>query len=122
MKKKLAVVIGMLVGSTSALADPGFMLGIAYNFGGTVGLTFNVLSSNKEDRAVAAVGASYFPLSKTNQFGITLGGGYTFKNGAATVGWDVLNSTAQFGIGYVDTKDKSSAPPPPPPPPPVALG
>ena len=79
-KKRLAVVIGMLLGSTSAFGDPGLMLGIGYNFGGTVGVTAGVLSNDRADRPLALIGVSYFPLS-TRQFGVTVCCGYMYRPG-----------------------------------------
>jgi hypothetical protein len=39
-----------------------------------------------------------------NRVGLDVGFGRTFENGAATVGWDVINSAPQASIGYVDTR------------------
>ena len=112
--KKFTVAAGLLASCTWAQADAGFMLGISHNFGGSTGLTFKVLSSNKQDRGVVALGVSYFPGDDNNKFGVDLGVGYNFRRGAATVGWDFLHQQVQAAIGFSDTKK------PPPPPAPAA--
>jgi hypothetical protein len=116
MKHHLALIGMLLAGATPAIADPGVFLGVTYNFGGSVGVSLKLLSTNKEDRGALAAGVSYYPT--TSKFGIDAGAGYLFKNGAVTLGWDFLNSNPQVGIGYVNTKDNNPASPPPPPPPP----
>lgn len=93
----------LALAAVSAHADPALMFGINYNFGGGgPGLSMKVLSDDREDRTVASVGASWYPMM--NRVGLDLGVGRTFESGAATVGWDVINSAPQFSIGYVDTK------------------
>lgn len=108
--KKYFAVIGMILACNGAMAGPGVLVGISYNFGGSVGLTLKVLSSKEEDHAVAAVGVSYFPMSKERKLGLDVGAGYTFKNGAVTIGWDFLGQQAQVGLGYLKTKDERPAP------------
>lgn len=61
-----------------------------------------VLSSDCQDRTVGSVGASSYRMM--NRVGLDVGFGRTFENGAATVGWDVINSAPQASIGYVDTR------------------
>ncbi len=113
MKKSLALISLLLAGTTPALADPGAFIGLTYNFGGSVGVSLKVLSTNKQDRGALAAGISYFPV--TGYYGIDAGAGYLFKNGAVTLGWDFLNSNPQIGVGYVDTKVEHHTPPPLPP-------
>ena len=101
MQKLLTVSI-LALAATTAQADPAVMFGINYNFGGGgPGLSVKVLSSDREDRTVASVGASYYPLM--NRVGLDVGVGRTFENGAATVSWDVISSAPQASIGFVDT-------------------
>jgi len=113
--KRFSVAAGLLASCTMAQADAGFMLGISHNFGGSTGITFKVLSSDKQDKGVVALGVSYFPGNDKNKFGLDLGVGYNFRRGAATVGWDFLHQQVQAAIGYSDTKK----PPPPPAPAPA---
>jgi hypothetical protein len=102
MRKVLAGSLFALAAAT-AHADPAVMFGINYNFGGGgPGLSVKVLSSDRQDRTVGSVGASYYPMM--NRVGLDVGFGRTFENGAATVGWDVINNAPQASIGYVDTR------------------
>lgn len=105
MKRSL-IVLGLLAACGAAHADPGVMVGLSYNFGGTFGVTLKVLSSDVRDRAVAAAGVSYYPLATGRQWGVDVGAGYNFRNGAATVGWDLMNRQVQGAVGYVDTRDR----------------
>lgn len=101
--RKLFVASTFALAATAAQADPAVMFGINYNFGGGgPGLSVKVLTSDREDRTVGSVGASYYPMM--NRVGLDLGVGRTFQNGAVTVGWDVINSAPQASIGYVDTR------------------
>ena len=101
MQKLLTVSI-LALAATTAQADPAVMFGINYNFGGGgPGLSVKVLSSEREDRTVASVGAGYYPMQK--RVGRDGGVGRTFGNGAATVSWYDTNSAPQAGIGFVDT-------------------
>ncbi|GEM_PF-2109054 len=99
----------------------GFMLGICHNFGGSTGVTLKILSTNKQDKAVVALGVSYFPNHAANKLGLDLGLGYNFRRGAATVGWDFLHNEVQGAIGFSDTK-KPPAPAPAPAPEPTPSG
>ena len=102
MRKVLAGSLFAFAAAT-AHADPAVMFGINYNFGGGgPGLSVKVLSSDRQDRTVGSVGASYYPMM--NRVGLDVGFGRTFENGAATVGWDVINNAPQASIGYVDTR------------------
>ena len=84
--------------------NPAAMFGVTYNFNGGFGLSLRVVSSNEEDKPVLSAGVSYYPMTEKFTFG--LGGGYVFKNGAATLEWDFLNSMPEFSFGYVDTEDE----------------
>ena len=96
--KRYTVAAGLLASCSWVQASPGFMIGISYNFGGSVGVTAKVLSSNRENRAVAAVGASYLFGESKSKFGVDLGAGYNFKHATATVGWepDTFGHTLQM--------------------------
>ncbi len=103
---RLAIAAALLAAGSASHADPGVMIGLSYNFGGTFGITAKVLSSDRRDRAVAAAGVSYFPLASGQKFGVDVGAGYNFTNSNATVGWDFLNRQVQGSVGYVDTRDR----------------
>jgi len=107
--KRFTVAAGLLASCSWAQADPGFMLGLSYNFGGSVGVTVKVLSTNKEDKAVASLGASYMFGDSPSKFGVDLGGGYNFKHVTATLGWDFLNSQVQTSVGASNTKKKKNS-------------
>lgn len=100
--KKLILATTLSLGATMAHASPGVMFGLNYNASQGVGLSVNLLSSDRQDRFVGTVGTSYYP--RTNRFGVDVGAGHTFKNGAATVSYDFINNSPKFGVGYVDTK------------------
>ena len=109
ISKKIVVLLSLLV-FTSLPASPGAMFGIGYSFGGGSGglaLTFKISTSNKENKAIATAGVSYYPLSKTKKYGIDLGGGYLFKNTAVVGSWDFIQESPQLSIGYVNTSEDS---------------
>jgi hypothetical protein len=115
--KRYTVAAGLLASCAWAQADPGFMVGLSYNFGGSVGVTAKILSSNRQEKAVAALGVSYLFSDSPSKFGVDLGAGYNFKNDVtATLGWDFMNSQVQTAVGVASTKKKknndSSEPPP----------
>lgn len=111
--KRFTVAAGLLASCSWAQADPGFMLGLSYNFDGAVGVTVKVLSTNKENKAVAALGASYMFGASARKFGVDVGGGYNFKHVTATLGWDFLNSQMQTSVGASNTKKKTDSATPP---------
>ena len=89
-------------------SSPVAMVGIAYNFGGrvfdeTFGVTFKVLSSDRQDRAVVAAGVTYFPWAPKQKFGLDISGGYNFDKVTALVGYDLLNKKPQASLGYANT-------------------
>lgn len=96
---------GNTVTETAPNTHPGVFFGLTYNFGGNVGMSLKVLSTNREDRGALCVGISYFP--ETKKLGLDVGGAYTFQNGAVTAGWDILNNAPQMGIGYIHTVQPS---------------
>jgi len=96
------------VSQDSRDSSPIAMVGIAYNFGGrvvdeTIGLTFKVLSSDRQDRAVVAAGVTYFPWAPKQKFGLDISTGYNFDKVTALVGYDLLNNKAQTSLGYANT-------------------
>ncbi len=115
---KYAAAILLFTGlSGSTFADPTYMAGITYNFGGNIGFTFKILSDDAKSKVVGVVGGTYYPFSK-KQFGFDAGAGYTFDNAAATVSWDFIQQSIQVGVGYADTDDhkkKRAVSPPAPP-------
>ncbi len=109
---KIALALSALTFSPMVYADAGVFLGISYAFGGGgPGVSLKVLSSDKEDKAVVGAGATYYPLSSNNQFGLDVGVGYNFNNAGVMVGYDFLQSGIQASVGYVNTDDdhKSNA-------------
>ena len=105
--KRYTVAAGLLASCTWVHADPGFMIGLSYNFGGSFGVTAKILSSRKEDQAVASLGVSYLFSDSKSKFGVDLGGGYNFKNNVTTtLGWDFMNSQVQFAVGASNSKKK----------------
>jgi hypothetical protein len=115
--KRFTVAAGLLASCSWAQADPGFMIGLSYNFGGSFGVTAKILSTRKEEKAVAALGVSYlFSDSAKSRFGVDLGGGYNFKNNVtATLGWDFMNSQVQLAVGASNSKKKHDDDDTPPP-------
>ena len=112
--KRYTVAAGLLASCTWAHADPGFMIGLSYNFGGSLGVTAKILSTNKQEKAVAAVGVSYLFGESKSKFGVDLSGGYNFKHDVtATLGWDFMNSQVQTAVGVSSTKKKHSSSTPP---------
>lgn len=109
MRKLLATTAAIsLLASNAALADPAVMLGLSVNFGSgqlSPGVTAKVLSSDEQDQAVAAAGVSFFPW-ETNHFGLDLSAGYNFNEGAALIGYDLLNRKIQASGGWVNTAEE----------------
>lgn len=116
---KRSIILGALAAlSTQAQADVGVMVGVGWAFGGSgPAITIKALSSDKEDKAVAAAGVSYYPLSQ-KKLGLDAGIGYNANNAAAIVSWDFIQGAAQLSGGWSDTKNSRNPSPPPPPPPP----
>lgn len=104
---------GQIQQSPSNDSNPVAMVGIAFNFGGKIskeslGLTVKILSSDRQDRVVAAAGVTYFPWAP-NKIGLDIGGGYNFEKVTALVGYDLLNKKPQASIGYTNTYKPDSA-------------
>ena len=118
MKSVIALSLAIASISTASMAaqvqqtpsndsNPVAMVGIAFNFGGKIskesfGLTVKVLSSDRQDRFVAAAGVTYFPWAP-NKLGLDVSGGYNFEKVTALVGYDLLNKKPQASLGYTNT-------------------
>ncbi|MBL1319478.1 MAG: hypothetical protein COA63_000260 [Methylophaga sp.] len=107
MKLLPLALLGLL--PLTAQADPAAFVGISYSFGGSgVGISVKVLSDDEEDQAVAALGATYYPMA-ANKFGIDLSAGYAFDDAAVLVGWDFLQKSVQVSAGWADIEDDDSS-------------
>jgi hypothetical protein len=118
MKKTLLAALVATLGSTAgpaAYAEPGVMIGISHNFGGSTGITLKLLSTREKNKAALAAGITYFPWATGSAWGADVGLGYTFNRGALTVGYDWLNNQFQLSLGAANTRRN-----PPPPAPPVS--
>ena len=119
--KKLLIPIAAAMVCTISQAGAGAMIGISYNFGGTAGITFKVISTDRVDRAGAVLGVTYFPGQAANPWGLDAGVGYNFSKATTTLTYDFLNKAPQFSLGLNNAKAAQNPPlvvtPPPPPPP-----
>ena len=111
----------LLCSSASVMADTGVFIGVVYDFGGSnakqgLGFSAKLVSDDEPDKAVGAIGISYFPQA-ASKLGADVSVGYTFDNGLVTLGYDLFNKQPQIGLGYMDTEEEKKAPPvivPPP--------
>lgn len=123
--KKLMIPAAAALACTLAQAGAGVMVGVSYNFGGTAGITFKVLSTDRVDRAAAVVGVTYFPSQTQSPWGLDAGLGYNAKRATVSLSYDFLNKAPQLSLGVNNAKDKQTtqaaapAPAPAPAPPPV---
>jgi hypothetical protein len=119
MKKPIVVLCMAVAGtlSTSAFAlpsscdtttqkgssKPGVFLGVTYAFGTKDGLgfSFQVTSSRRDDRAVAAAGVSYYPT--TGNVGIPLSLGYQKSDALIMGGYDFLLKAPVVQGGFTNT-------------------
>lgn len=108
--KKLALSLfgATLLASQSVTADPAAFIGVTYSFGGNVGITAKVLSDDKSDNGVAALGATYYFGSPT-PWGLDLSAGYAFDNAALLFGYDFLQKQATGSVGWADTEDEKGS-------------
>ena len=83
--KKLLIPIAAAMVCTISQAGAGAMIGISYNFGGTAGITFKVISTDRVDRAGAVLGVTYFPGQAANPWGLDAGVGYNFSKVTTTL-------------------------------------
>lgn len=98
MKKLLATAL-FLASTTAAMAEPALMLGVSYNFGGAMGVTLKVLSTNRQDEAALAVGLSYAPGRGDNRWSWDTGLAYNFKRSSLVLSYDWLPSETQLSVG-----------------------
>ena len=121
--KKLMIPAAAALACTLAQAGAGVMVGVSYNFGGTAGITFKVLSTDRVDRAAAVVGVTYFPSQTQNPWGLDAGLGYNAKRATVSLSYDFLNQAPQLSLGLNNAKDKpttqAAAPVPAPAPAPA---
>ena len=121
--KKLMIPAAAALACTLAQAGAGVMVGVSYNFGGTAGITFKVLSTDRVDRAAAVVGVTYFPSQTQNPWGLDAGLGYNAKRATVSLSYDFLNQAPQLSLGLNNAKDKpttqAAAPVPAPAPAPT---
>ena len=105
--------VAALLGPTSLLADPTYMVGGGFSFGGNqppqFALTAKVLSDNQEEEAVFGAGVNYY--FGTGAFGADLSAGYLMNNSALMVGYDFLQNVPVFSYGYAETDDVASEAP-----------
>ena len=113
----LVIAAAAALACANSQAAPGVMLGFSYAFDGSPGISLQLLSSNSRDRAVVSGGVIYYPTQTTGRFGLTAGAGYTFNNGAGTIGYDFTNNRAAASLGIANTRNRNAPPLPPPPPP-----
>ena len=121
MKKTLLATLVASLGTAvgpPVHAEPGVMIGISHNFGGSTGVTLKLLSTRQKDKAALAAGITYFPWATGSPWGADVGLGYTFNRGALTFGYDWLNGQFQLSVGAANTKS-SPAPAPAPAPQPT---
>ena len=107
MKTYRTLLVSLLFcSSTSVMADAGVFVGVVYDFGAKpeVGFSAKLVSDDKSDRVVGAIGLSYFPAAEY-KLGADVSVGYTFDNGVVTAGYDVFNKKPQVGLGYMKTED-----------------
>jgi hypothetical protein len=118
MKKSL-IAISLACASWAAQAETGFFLGVSMQLGGglsarDIGLTAKVVSSRREDHAIAAAGLSVYPFGKGDtRVGTDLSIGYQGTHAGALIGYDLLQRMPVVGVGYVNTKKPAAAPLPP---------
>ncbi len=103
--KKLLIPAAALA-CTLAQAGAGGMLGVSYNLGGTAGITFKVLSTDRVDRAAAVVGVTYFPSQTQSPWGLDAGLGYNAKRATVSLSYDFLNQAPQLSLGLNNAKNK----------------
>jgi hypothetical protein len=103
---KTGIKIAILIGFTSlySMANPAFMGGITFKFGGNysmenAGATFKVVSNDKDKKPVVTAGVSYYPWSKGTKYGVDVGAGYNVKNTTISGGWDFVQNQPNVSVG-----------------------
>jgi hypothetical protein len=94
--KRIFWTAALMTLSATARAEPGFMIGVSHNFGGSTGVTFKILSTNEKDKPLVAAGFTYYPWSEVKTWGFDTGVGYSWRNGAVVLGYDWLNEQMQL--------------------------
>ena len=112
MKKLLmSTAIVSSLTAVPAFADPTVMIGLSWAFGGGIqqgelGISGRILSDDKRDKWVGAVGGTYYPGS--GEFGFDVGIGYTFSKTPMTLSYDFVNNQALLGLGWADLNDPNT--------------
>jgi hypothetical protein len=100
--RKPILALALLSSVSLAHAGPGLMFGVNFNMSSGFGVSVKVLTSDRENRTVGSLGTTYYPATK--HLGVDIGVGRTFDNGAAIIGWDLINNAPQASVGYVNTR------------------
>lgn len=104
--KKLMISTAMAgsLATCPAFADPTVMLGLSWTFGGSqsgqLGVSARILSGDRRDEFVAAIGGTFYP--GADAFGLDVGVGYNWDNHPFTLTYDVLNDGWGLAIGWAD--------------------
>ncbi len=108
MKLKSTTAIAVILSLVPAvsMADPTYMAGLAFNFGGgkaaSPGVTFKILSDDQAERIVGSLGVTYF-LDNGGYVGVDVGAAYLFEDDfAAGLSYDFINARPQVSVGYAD--------------------
>ena len=117
MRKFLAAAIAAsMLAASAAHADPALMAGVGITLGGPegaqAGFTAKVLTSDKQGEPVGAAGISLYPWAG-QKFGLDLGAGYNFNEGAAVLSYDFLQRAPQASGGWVNTRESVATDPGP---------
>lgn len=81
--------------------SPSAFVGVSFAFGGgasSVGFSTRILSSNKPNEVVGAVGVTFYPWSD-DMFGIDLGIGYVGDEFVGTASYDFIQKAPIFSLG-----------------------
>jgi hypothetical protein len=108
MKKLLATTL-LLAATTSAIAEPVLMLGVSHNFGGATGITLKLLSTNRQEKAALAVGASYAPSREASRWSWDTGLAYNFKSTSLVLSYDWVPGETQLSFGLANLKAAAKA-------------
>ena len=96
-----------LLGVAPAAADPTFMLGGTFAFGGgqpaQFGISARVISNNVPDEGVLGAGVTFYP--GDGEIGFDVFAGYTFDQGVLGVGYDFAQRQPLVSLGYANLDD-----------------
>ena len=87
--------------TTTTEYSPSAFVGVSFAFGGgasSVGFSTRILSSNKPNEVVGAVGVTFYPWSD-DMFGIDLGIGYVGDEFVGTASYDFIQKAPIFSLG-----------------------